>query len=249
MKLSVNEFNYMENDNWVMETHSLYRNIVELLNAVDDAGLETDEAVAILRSASASKVSHRAQAAAQKVTGNMKDGWLFQLLVKKIYNAHDCVIPPLDIYKGIENIVGPSEHVPEINKVYCQDGVTTILWSDRTKTQVRAQYGEKIDYEKGMAMAIAKKALKSRSAGGYYDVFKKFLPRTPGNLCTMVAWVVYADGIVDVGHALTGEDAFHGKTFEEAAKDMRNILKNKYGVSDYYIHVFDVSDAVSSEEV
>lgn len=61
-----------------------------------------------------------------------------------------------------------------IKKVYFNDPVTVVLWEDGTKTIVRAGENEIYDPEKGLAMAIAKKALGNQ--GNYYNVFKKWLP-------------------------------------------------------------------------
>lgn len=61
----------------------------------------------------------------------------------------------------------------KIKKVIFNDPATIILWIDGTKTVVQTQ-GEDFDPEKGMAMAIAKKALGNQ--GNYYDIFKEWLP-------------------------------------------------------------------------
>lgn len=61
----------------------------------------------------------------------------------------------------------------KIKKVIFNDPATIILWTDGTKTVVQTQ-GEDYDPEKGMAMAIAKKALGNE--GNYYDIFKEWLP-------------------------------------------------------------------------
>lgn len=61
-----------------------------------------------------------------------------------------------------------------IKKVYFNDPVTVVLWEDGTKTIVKAGEGDIYDLEKGLAMAIAKKALGNQ--GNYYEVFKKWLP-------------------------------------------------------------------------
>lgn len=61
----------------------------------------------------------------------------------------------------------------KIKKVIFNDPATIILWKDGTKTVVQTQ-GEDYDPEKGMAMAIAKKALGNE--GNYYDIFKEWLP-------------------------------------------------------------------------
>lgn len=61
----------------------------------------------------------------------------------------------------------------KIKKIIFNDPATIILWIDGTKTVVQTQ-GEDYDPEKGMAMAIAKKALGNE--GNYYDIFKEWLP-------------------------------------------------------------------------
>lgn len=63
--------------------------------------------------------------------------------------------------------------IPKIKKVIFNDPATIIYWNDDTKTVVKAE-GETFDPEKGMAMAIAKKALGNQ--GKYYNEFKKWLP-------------------------------------------------------------------------
>lgn len=60
-----------------------------------------------------------------------------------------------------------------IKRVIFNDPATIILWSDGTKTVVKAQDGEYYDPEKGLAMAIAKKVLGNR--GNYYELFKNIL--------------------------------------------------------------------------
>lgn len=65
---------------------------------------------------------------------------------------------------------------PTIEKVYFNNPYTVVLWSDKTKTMVKAE-GEAYDPEKGLAMAICKKFLgTNKSHGNYFDEFKKWLP-------------------------------------------------------------------------
>ena len=61
----------------------------------------------------------------------------------------------------------------EITNVIFNDPATIVFWNDGTKTVVKAE-GEPFDPEKGLAMAIAKKALGNK--GNYYNEFKKWLP-------------------------------------------------------------------------
>ena len=61
-----------------------------------------------------------------------------------------------------------------IKKVIFNNPATIVFWSDGSKTVVKS-YLDDYDPEKGLAMAIAKKALGNE--GNYYNVFKKWLPK------------------------------------------------------------------------
>jgi hypothetical protein len=50
---------------------------------------------------------------------------------------------------------------------------TIVYWDDGEKTVVKCKEGEQFDPEKGLAMAISKKALGNR--GNYFNEFKKWL--------------------------------------------------------------------------
>lgn len=62
--------------------------------------------------------------------------------------------------------------VPMIKRVIFNDPATIVLWDDDTKTIVKAE-NEIFDPEKGLAMAITKKALGNE--GNYYNELKKYL--------------------------------------------------------------------------
>ena len=64
--------------------------------------------------------------------------------------------------------------LPDIKNVIFNDPATIVFWSDGTKTVVKVQDGDEYDEEKGLAMAISKKALGNK--GNYCNVFKKWLP-------------------------------------------------------------------------
>lgn len=66
------------------------------------------------------------------------------------------------------------KRLPDIKNVIFNDPATIVFWSDGTKTVVKCQDGEPYDAEKGLAMAISKKALGNQ--GNYCNVFKKWLP-------------------------------------------------------------------------
>ena len=60
-----------------------------------------------------------------------------------------------------------------ITKVIFNKPATIVIWSDGVKTVVKAQKGDKFDPEKGLAMAIAKRALGNK--GSFNDEFKKWI--------------------------------------------------------------------------
>lgn len=63
----------------------------------------------------------------------------------------------------------------KIKNVVFNPPATIVFWADNSKTVVKAE-NENFDPEKGLAMAIAKKALGNK--GNYYETFKKWLPKT-----------------------------------------------------------------------
>ncbi len=63
----------------------------------------------------------------------------------------------------------------EIKKVIYNNPATIVFWKDGTKTVVKACEDDEYDPEKGLAMAISKKALGNK--GNYYETFKKALPK------------------------------------------------------------------------
>lgn len=64
----------------------------------------------------------------------------------------------------------PRPLIPGIKKVIFNDPATIVLWEDNTKTIVKCGEDEIFDPEKGLAMAISKKAL--GNSGRYFEIFK-----------------------------------------------------------------------------
>lgn len=69
----------------------------------------------------------------------------------------------------------PKIIINSIDHVLFNPPATIIFWNDKTKTVVKCKPNEEFDPEKGLAMAITKKALGNKY--DYYDVFWKFLPK------------------------------------------------------------------------
>lgn len=63
----------------------------------------------------------------------------------------------------------------EIKNVIFNDPATIVFWTDGTKTVVKCQDGDIFDPEKGLVLAISKKALGNK--GNYCNELKKWLPK------------------------------------------------------------------------
>lgn len=69
--------------------------------------------------------------------------------------------------------VGMARMLPDIADVIFSGPATIIKWTDGTKTVVKCGKVENFDPEKGLAMAITKKALGNK--GNYYETIKKWM--------------------------------------------------------------------------
>lgn len=70
-----------------------------------------------------------------------------------------------------QTCVAGSNFLPRGRSKIYYEPATIVFWADGTKTVVKAVYDE-FDPEKGLAMAIAKKALGNK--GNYYNVIAKW---------------------------------------------------------------------------
>ena len=95
----------------------------------------------------------------------------YNLEVKDYIRAYEL---DLSLYPYFKPNTTNTTKLPEIKDVIFNEPATIIIWKDGTKTVVKCQEGEGYDPEKGMAMAISKKALGNK--GNYCEVFKKWLP-------------------------------------------------------------------------
>lgn len=86
-----------------------------------------------------------------------------------------------EVHKAIMNAVHGRLVTCDIKKVIFNPPATIVLWEDGTKTVVKTQDDDEFVYdpEKGLAMAIAKKALGNK--GNYYNAFTKWLSKEEEN--------------------------------------------------------------------
>ena len=100
---------------------------------------------------------------------------------------------------------------PKIEKVIFNEPATIVLWSDGTKTVVKCQE-EEFDKEKGLAMAIAKRFLRTNTTGSnYYDEFKKWIPKEE-SISNEIAITLNAVDINDSWKQLGSTAKVDGKT-------------------------------------
>lgn len=74
-----------------------------------------------------------------------------ELIKEETYVIDDIVIDGCFFSAGVV--------MPEIKKVIFNEPATIVIWADGTKTVVKCCEGDEFDAEKGLAMAISKKAL------------------------------------------------------------------------------------------
>ena len=103
-----------------------------------------------------------------------------------------------------------------IKKVIFNNPATIVFWSDGSKTVVKSHLDD-YDPEKGLAMAIAKKALGNK--GNYYKVFKKWLPKD--------------DETIESNQGSMDERWYDRKVnyiLNKALEDIKNGIKNRRGL-------------------
>lgn len=118
--------------------------------------------------------------------GNMKTGYSYvtpkeaeEIRMKNdremIEDLQD-TLTKMFLYSEHSNIMLHNKNV-EITKVIFNNPATIVFWNDGSKTVVKCSEDECFDEEKGLAMAISKKALGNQ--GNYYNTFEKWLPTLP----------------------------------------------------------------------
>lgn len=118
----------------------------------------------------------------QVLTPELYPGTVFDMI--EVYTHTTYTIVPPDYKRTLvyNHSASLSSSIPmttadtslKIKNVIFNGPATIVYWSDESKTVVKCQPGEVLDYEKGLAMAISKKML--GNCGSYYDEFKKWVP-------------------------------------------------------------------------
>lgn len=120
-----------------------------------------------------------------------------------------------DVFPAIDVDISRSECA--ITKVIFNDPATIVFWSDNTKTVVKCGDADIFDKEKGLAMAICKKAMGNK--GNYYEEFKKWIPelKVDDNASTSEAAIWSYDDIMKATQS-------YGEQLAKVAKNAFDIL-------------------------
>lgn len=113
--------------------------------------------------------------------------------------------------------------LPKIKKVIFNPPATIVIWEDNIKTVVKCQNDEIFDQEKGLAMAISKRALGNK--GNYYNIFKKHTTDVTFQNNFIIVNNPISKSLDNIRDGLS-------KLADKLYKSNNYIRKNKYG--DFY---------------
>ena len=160
--------------------HFLVGEITNRLYEYEELGYSPDELRAMIVRLKAYDIAQ--QAMDKAVSATFRAHGKTSMVTHEIYRQY--TESDIAATKAILNArFGTDAKYGGIKDVIFNDPATIIFWKDGTKTIVKAE-GEDFDPEKGLAMAISKKALGNQHE--YYDVFKKWLKKFKPYNRTMV---------------------------------------------------------------
>lgn len=129
-----------------------------------------------------------------------------QKLIKTDYTDY-CkydVMRTKEMYKQMLNArygIGTASLLPDIDDVIFSGPATVVKWKDGTKTVVKCAKNDNFDPEKGLAMAIAKKALGNK--GNYYETIRKWMH--PG-ITVLKTFTVKSNGVETEINKVSSDD-------------------------------------------
>jgi hypothetical protein len=97
--------------------------------------------------------------------------------------------------------IGTASLLPDIDDVIFSGPATVVKWKDGTKTVVKCAKNDNFDPEKGLAMAIAKKALGNK--GNYYETIRKWMH--PG-IIVLKTFTVKSNGVETEINKVSSDD-------------------------------------------
>lgn len=152
------------------------------------------------------------------------------------------------VLMGINNPAVIHRDAFAIKKVIFNGKATIVYWEDGTKTVVKLQGLEWYDPEKGLAMAIAKKALGNK--GNYYDIFKKWLPAEYFAMVEEEPIAVRADRMKEIARESRENSNFSNeKEEEDMTRTMRMNVVSLYNEGKMTHEIAEICNLTESEVV
>ena len=96
------------------------------------------------------------------------------ILRHKIERRNEMPVEGASYFDYSNLFIVKTRFIPAIKNVIFNEPATIVFWEDGSKTVVKCQDGDIYDPEKGLAMAVSKKALGNH--GNYCNEFKEWLP-------------------------------------------------------------------------
>ena len=119
-----------------------------------------------------------------------------KMMIKTLGRRNGKELLQLEIYRKMLGLKEPFA----IEKVIFNDPATIVIWADGTKTVVKTQNGEEYDPEKGLAMAITKKALGNKR--DYYHTVKHWTKKYDKQTKEQTAFEKFAEELREFGKRL-----------------------------------------------
>ena len=114
-----------------------------------------------------------------------------------------------------------SRTVPGIKNVIFNDPLTIVIWSDGTKTFVKASENDEYDPEKGMALAIAKKTMGNKYS--YYDEIRKWIAKNEER--KKKAWLKLYEDYQSIERKIRAQLPICEEIMNEAKRRVKNDYK------------------------
>lgn len=169
----------------------------------------------------------------ENALNKMKDFWLQNSIHGVMGRGNGKTLLAKEI---LNSMYGVSKF--SINNVIFNDPATIVLWSDGTKTVVKCQDDDVFDPEKGLAMAISKKALGNK--GNYCNELKKWLPKEEEKKANVIF-----EPIVPSSGLFSGAIEDTAKAFDDLKRAIKRMNK-KNSIQKAYDILVAYRDGVNS---
>lgn len=150
--------------------------------------------------------------------GPLSDSIYNSIVAVKSYTSYHAALQSFK-YADATSKIASKPAIPKIKDVKFNGPATIIFWSDDTKSVVKAQ-NEEFDPEKGIAMAIARKALGNKH--NYFDIIEKYAKKyykANKKETAEFTMELKGDPLADIAESMKNAFCPHEVTFEFNIKE------------------------------